>query len=298
MKILSIDVGIKNLAFCLFENLSDNEPFKIKKWDIINISENETFKCGFIDKKNKTKNEYELCNKPAKFKKDSECYCLKHSKKQSYHIPTKELKPSYINKQKIQTLYEIADKYQIKYDKPIKKVDIISLINEYIRNSCFEEITSVNASKTDLINIGIHIKTKFDAIFTEECEIDYVIIENQISPIANRMKTIQGMIAQYFIMSNVIVNNIEFVSAINKLKMFDNKENNEIKDKVKENKEKISYNERKKLGITKCLDIITSEVRFNDKIDYFKTHKKKDDLSDAFLQGLWYLSTFSTFKKN
>ena len=284
MKILSIDVGIKNLAFCLFENLSDNEPFKIKKWDIINISENETFKCGFIDKKNKTKNEYELCNKPAKFKKDSECYCLKHSKKQSYHIPTKELKPSYINKQKIQTLYEIADKYQIKYDKPIKKVDIISLINEYIRNSCFEEITSVNASKTDLINIGIHIKTKFDAIFTEECEIDSVIIENQISPIANRMKTIQGMIAQYFIMSNVIVNNIEFVSAINKLKMFDNKD--------KENKEKISYNERKKLGITKCLDIISSEDRFNDKLEYFKTHKKKDDLSDAFLQGLWYLSTF------
>ena len=53
MKILSIDVGIKNLAFCLFENNNDidnidninninninNNNFKIKKWDIINISE-------------------------------------------------------------------------------------------------------------------------------------------------------------------------------------------------------------------------------------------------------------------
>ena len=281
MKVLSIDVGIKNLAFCLFEKKADNDFYKIKSWDIINISECESFKCGFIDKKNKN----EICNKPAKFKKDSECFCLKHSKKQLYHIPTKELKPSYINKQKIQKLYEIADLYQLKYDKPIKKTGISSLINEYINNSCFEEITTVNASKIDLITIGMNIKSKFDAIFSEEYEIDYVIIENQISPIANRMKTIQGMIAQYFIMSNIIVNHIEFVSSINKLKDLDIKE-------------KITYNERKKIGIAKCLDIISLDHRFNDKLEYFKTHKKKDDLSDAFLQGLWYLSTFKKVEQN
>ena len=131
----------------------------------------------------------------------------------------------------------------------------------------------------------MNIKSKFDAIFSEEYEIDYVIIENQISPIANRMKTIQGMIAQYFIMSNIIVNHIEFVSSINKLKDLDIKE-------------KITYNERKKLGIAKCLDIISLDNRFNDKLEYFKTHKKKDDLSDAFLQGLWYLSTFKKVEQN
>ena len=41
MKILSIDVGIKNLAFCLFSKCHIGESFNIKKWDIIDISEQE-----------------------------------------------------------------------------------------------------------------------------------------------------------------------------------------------------------------------------------------------------------------
>ena len=48
-------------------------------------------------------------------------------------------------------------------------------------------------------------------------DIDRVIIENQISPIANRMKTVQGMLSQYFLMSNDKLD-IEFISSINKLK--------------------------------------------------------------------------------
>ena len=47
MKILSIDVGIKNLAFCLFEQ---DDHFKVINWDIVNLSEEETFKCMFIEK--------------------------------------------------------------------------------------------------------------------------------------------------------------------------------------------------------------------------------------------------------
>jgi hypothetical protein len=36
-------------------------------------------------------------------------------KKQDYQIPTSELKPSFINKQKIQKLIELDDKYEIYY---------------------------------------------------------------------------------------------------------------------------------------------------------------------------------------
>ena len=82
MKILSIDVGIKNLAFCLFEKSENSDYFKITKWDTVNISEqHEIQNCIFIDK-------IGLCNKPAKFSKDDQCFCLKHSKKQNYQIPT------------------------------------------------------------------------------------------------------------------------------------------------------------------------------------------------------------------
>ena len=86
MKILSIDVGIKNLAFCLFEKSENSDYFKITKWDTVNISEqHEIQNCIFIDK-------IGLCNKPAKFSKDDQCFCLKHSKKQKYLVPNTELK--------------------------------------------------------------------------------------------------------------------------------------------------------------------------------------------------------------
>jgi hypothetical protein len=61
MTILSIDVGIKNLAFCLFGKSDNNTGFQIIEWNIINIGENsEEIKCCEIDKFNE-------CNKPAKF---------------------------------------------------------------------------------------------------------------------------------------------------------------------------------------------------------------------------------------
>ena len=87
MKVLSIDVGIKNLAFCLFE---DNT---IDKWDVVNISEQVTLYCMETEKGGQ-------CNKQAVYTKDGKCFCLKHSKKQSFQIPSADLKPAYINKQK------------------------------------------------------------------------------------------------------------------------------------------------------------------------------------------------------
>ena len=272
MKVLSIDVGIKNLAFCLFEKSDKSDYFNITKWDIVNLSEKVSFTCGFKCDKGLS------CGKPAKFKKDNACFCLKHSKKLTHlHLPTSELKSTFINKQKIQKLFEIANNHNIQYTKPIKKDDLISLINDHIYNNFLQEISNTNASKIDIITIGRNIKDKFNVLFSDESSIDYVIIENQISPIANRMKTIQGMVVQYFIMSSICVNNIEFISASNKLKDCN------ASDKLK-------YSDRKKLGIAKCLEHITNSHQYNDKLDYFNSHNKKDDLSDSFLQGLWFIN--------
>jgi hypothetical protein len=277
MKVLSIDVGIKNLAFCLLEKTDAHNS--ILKWDSINVSvsDKENFHCCELEKN-------KHCNKPAKFFKDQCYYCAKHSKKQTLQIPTAELSTSYINKQKIQKLLEMADKYNIKYNKPIKKQELVAVLNEYIQKMCFETIKRKNASKTDLITIGKNIKTKFDELFKEE-NIDVVIIENQISPIANRMKTIQGMIAQYFIMKKT-EQKIEFISAANKLKSENglSHSNGEIKTK-----EKTKYADRKKQGIQKCLELLNNDGHYLSWMDYFKNHGKKDDLADSLLQGLWYI---------
>ena len=271
MKILSIDVGIKNLAFCLFDKSQTDDNFKITKWDIVDISEQEnTALCGVFEKNT-------VCNKPAKFKKEDKCFCLKHAKKTNMKIPTTEQKHSFISKQKIKKLHELALMYNIKYDTKTKKNELVNLIKEYISNNYCQSIESKRASDVNLFNIGLNIKTKFNHLFENEEQIDTVIIENQIGPLAIRMKTIQGMIVQYFIMSNLNVKNIEFISAANKLKDFHLKENSK-------------YSDRKKLGISKCLEIITTNVTFNEHIDYFNKHKKKDDLADSFLQGLWFIN--------
>jgi hypothetical protein len=161
MKILSIDVGIKNLAFCLFEKEEGLTQFKITKWDTINISEQEILKCCFIDKDTQ-------CDKPAKFSKDENNYCLKHSKKQQFSIPTNEQKPTFINKQKIQKLYEIADSHGIKYENKIKKIDLTNSINEHIKNTYFQTIEIQNASDVNLFNIGINIKQHFLCIKSDQ----------------------------------------------------------------------------------------------------------------------------------
>jgi len=268
MKVLSIDVGIKNLAFCLFEKPAGSDLYQVTQWDSVNVSERDIVICGFSDKKG------DCCDKPAKFQKNGQCFCLKHSKKQQYKVPTSDLKS--ISKRKIQQLKELADKHDIAYDPCAKKAELVDLINDHVENNCFQPIHETNASKVNLISIGLNIKHKFDKLFSQENIIDYVIIENQISPIANRMKTIQGMIAQYFIMSDVAVDKIEFVAASNKLKDCDEKD-------------KSSYKARKQLGIKKCLEYLTTNNGFTAKIEYFDKHKKQDDLADSFLQGMWFI---------
>jgi hypothetical protein len=122
-----------------------------------------------------------------------------------------------------------------------------------------------------LLSIGRNLKVELNKLDTLE-NIDVVFIENQISPIANRMKTIQGMLAQYFIMTNDNIS-IEFVSSSHKLKQFD--------------KDKNSYKENKQQSVIFSRNIIDKNENFEnwkEKLD----SKKKDDLADCFLQGLYY----------
>ena len=298
MKILSVDVGIRNLSFCLFEiEDSDKTKIEIIKWDNIDLTTVTENKCIEVDKKG-------LCDKPAKFMKPNSegCYCLKHSKKQSFLHPTSDLKPSFINKQKIQNLIEIADKYKNKYDKPAKKTNLVALINEFIMSNCFTPVQKTNASKVDLVTIGRNIQHKFDEILCDHLQtLNKIIIENQIGPIANKMKTIQGMLSQYFIMRNNNIQ-IDFISATNKLKDYiptttatnqsldqEGIPENETKNTDKSKNPKLDYKQRKKLGIQTTLNIVNNDFRFKSWADFLHKHNKKDDLSDCFLQGMWYI---------
>ena len=275
MKILSIDVGIKNMSFCLFDKVETN--IKVIKWDNIDLSQksgsNSNAKCIEIDKDI-------VCDKAAKFVKDGNCYCLKHSKNYKYLRPCVDLKAAFLNKRKLEELIDLAKKYKVECEIGTKKAQIVSNLNDFTKNNCYSYIDKIDGTKVDLVTIGRNIQQHFDIIFAEHLTtIDTIIIENQIGPIANKMKTIQGMLSQYFIMKNNNVK-IEFISASNKLKDFLPANNN---------KEKIDYKQRKKLGIQICLEFVDSDTRFTEWGTYLHKHKKQDDLSDAFLQGMWYI---------
>ena len=61
---------------------------------------------------------------------------------------------------------------------------------------------------------------------------------------------------------------------------------------------KTTYNERKKIGIEITLQKIHELSYLTNWESHFIKHKKKDDLADCFLQGLWYLKSTELIEFN
>jgi hypothetical protein len=122
---------------------------------------------------------------------------------------------------------------------------------------------------------------------------DYVIIENQPSMKNPRMKSIASTIYDYYLIRGKVdkelnksnICEVKFISPSNKLKISNSKDKEDLNNVPKSQKYKLI----KSLGIKYCLELIS---HLNNWIIFFNTNKKKDDLADSFLQGLWFLSTF------
>jgi len=224
---LSIDIGIKNLSYCVFQEK------EIVDWGIIDLSDSETCSCG----------------NPASFFGE-EKYCSKHKPKKSFVLP----KP--IEKMKLADFK----------NKLFKKCNTLEECKTLINETPIHLLTKKNASTIDLIQISRNIQIHFDNKW-KDVVFETVIIENQISPLASRMKTIQGMITQYFVKT---VPNIHYISSSNKLKHV---------------KVKMTYQERKKEGIKQCQEGIPPKW-----YDFFINADKKDDLADCYLQGIWFIT--------
>ena len=268
MYILSIDVGIKNLAYCLF-HLKNETDFYIAKWNVIDLVSDQKMTCG-VYKKNGDK-----CKYQAKYCKNNEFFCKKHAKaSEKYIIANTELNPIKYKRKTCHGLTSLVKKQGIVLDDNLKyrKSRLIEMLDDLIKVKCFDVISEKKCGSMNLVMLGRSLCKNFDKEF-EGINIDCVIIENQISPLANKMKTIQGMIAQYFIMNET--KTIEFISASNKLKQWV--------------KRKTTYNERKKLGVQVTLDLLSNNNQFKIWDSNFVSNKKKDDLADAFLQGVWYV---------
>ena len=83
--------------------------------------------------------------------------------------------------------------------------------------------------------------------------------------------------------------NIHFVSSANKLKQFevDKPKNNRNESQNKGEVQNPNYKEHKKDGIFYTNQILNQNTNFEVWKQKMET-KKKDDLADCFLQGLWF----------
>ena len=153
----------------------------------------------------------------------------------------------------------------------------------------------INIKKWDIIDIknGMNIKKEKMRIFEnipnildtipELLDAKYVVIENQPCMKNPTMKSIQIIVYSYFIIKGLQnkdsnIEHIIFQSASNKLKVY--------KGPPVEKKYKTKYSQRKFEAVKH-----TNFFLENDKenFDFFNSKKKKDDLADSYLQGLYFI---------
>ena len=126
--------------------------------------------------------------------------------------------------------------------------------------------------------------------------IQQVVIENQIGNIAARMMVIQGMITMFYTSRNRNIQ-IEHVSSSHKLKYAASLVSLPTPMNIPDTTEtliktKTVYQEHKSHAKDYCEIILQSDPKFSVFCEEFRGNKKKkDDLADCFLQGIWFMKT-------
>jgi hypothetical protein len=235
VKILSFDVGIKNLAYCLVEFAETKNT--ILDWGIIDIM------ATFLDKTTKC----------SVVKNGAECgataiVCIR--------LPDKTI--GFCKKKTCQKVVQTA--YQPKQIKKIKAVttktvSLLHLTSELIR------------------------QLKLYKVFLTA---DIVVIENQPVLKNPTMKSIQMVLYTFFLVNGITedapLTNIALFNAGRKLDIYDGPE---ITTPCK----KGTYADRKYLSIEMTKYLLRD---IPDKLQFFSTHKKQDDLADSYLQCLTF----------
>jgi hypothetical protein len=242
MKILSWDVGIYNLSYCILEKNEETKEIKIIDWDIVNLVDNEEMK------KNTT---LIFENIPRKL----------HEKPQllDVDIVVIENQPSLKNP-KMKSIQMILYSYFLILGKVIGNGD---KSGGYIQSIDF-----CSASNKLKVYDGPEI-----------------VLEEKPKRVAKpKLKKDSPQI-------NIIVNNEENIEEI-KVEKIEKVEEIKIDDSNKDSQEKkkksssVKYADKKRLAIEHSKYYLKENPNF---LDFFNEHKKKDDLADSFLQGLYYI---------
>jgi len=260
MKLISWDIGINNLAYCLMEN---ND---IIEWNVVDILADIRKKIYYCEKdmKNNVK-----CNKKASFYNDSGKYCGMHGKGMNKLLDHEECSINNKNGKKCSTIPQFYNEDGYYCNKHSKNID---------QNKLNRYITEKNVTFSDRAKYLYKTLKNLDNIL----DIDIVLIENQ--PVFKNpiMKSLQMLLYGYYLERN---KEIILMNATQKLKVYNGPS---IECNIKDVHEKNKY-----LGKEYCRYFLSINNN-NNMLSYFESFSKKDDLADTYLQALYYLSQIKT----
>jgi hypothetical protein len=247
MKLVSFDVGLRNLAFCILEGTS-RKDVKILHWDLIDVmaegAGHDNPKCF-------------KCRKPANWRQQEQYACSAHKK------AGKACTKTSLSKKTLEELKKDAGELNI--SGTTKKSLVDALYSHYaalVWKRCVK-----SCKQGSVVDLAPMIASSLKSRLPIWNGSDKVIFEQQPD---KRMMAVQAMMHMWFECHDF---STKGVSAIHKLSNMVS-----IEDSTK------TYKGRKKTGIIHASTLVPNGWK-----DYMLKHPKKDDLADAFLQGLWFL---------
>lgn len=296
MRVLSFDIGIKNLAWCLTES-HDTSPqeeracWKILDWGVWDLRvdiQDEIYHpefCGAITKSGK------ICGRVPVYAdlSGNEClggFCKTHAKHSNARHTSEDIKK--LPKTGVKDLREKARSLNID-PSGLRKKELISRIGELYRSRCLYAIPKLkNAKKMCLDEIHDRIIQRIKDI---HCSASLVLIENQPVKMNATMKTIQIILwtslRERMIQMGIEKPNVKFVNASKKLTVKPTEEypwmfeiDRQFNPRLRE------YSQRKKESITRVVQVLTL-TKQDTHLKWFQNNPKKDDLADCLLMCLW-----------
>jgi hypothetical protein len=276
--ILSFDVGIINLAYCLFTK--ENNKLKILDWNIINLTNRESTKC--------------YCGLKAFFCQGDKHFCKVHSKKCEPIKPFEEIFKSNIDNKctcliknilcNRKSVYNIDNQY---FCTTHAKAKYKSLETQYkIKPFKNKSVSSMDFDETRL-QLFQKLQEKKELL-----KADVVLIENQPSMKNPTMKSIASGLYDFYMIRGLLdkvpesnIKIVKFMSPSNKLKLVDDGQTKQVVIYKAESKESKAYKLTKDLSVKYAKELI---IDMKEWLTFFNNQKKKDDLADALLQGLYY----------
>lgn len=249
MRLVSFDVGLRNLSYCVLEGTT-RKDIKITGWDLIDVMA----EMGGLDKPLCHK-----CKKPACWIQTQTYACTRH-KGTSGTTYTKTA----LMKLTKDTLQTMGKPLQIEGTTKKELVDKLFVhSSKHVWKRCVK-----SAKQGSVVDLAPAISDSLKSRMSVWKNSDLIVFEQQPD---KRMLCVQGMLHMWFVTQGF---RCKGVSAVHKLT-----NTVTLEDATK------TYKGRKKTGIVHAQELVpTEELK-----TFMMKHPKKDDLADCFLQGLWCL---------